>query len=456
MDPGFAIAASALNAQQTEISVTSENIANSQTPGYAAETAVLQTLPGANRTGVGGGVEVASISQASNVMLSANNWQAQGALSNLTSLQQVLSGIQNVFPIGQTSSSSGSQTTTNTGIAGQLANFWNAWDSVAQDPSGSAPRTEVVDLAQGLATTLQESSTQLSQISSNGVTQLQDQVTQINSLLGEAGQLNGAIVKTEGAAGNPDAVVDQLKGVLGQLAQLSGVGVSIGSDNTATVTLGGVSLVQESNVSTVALQASGGSYSLEANPGAVPLSVTSGSVAGLLAGLNQYVPQYQSDLDSVASSLISTVNGQLAAGFTAAGAAGGPLFSGTSASTIGVDPSVVADPTLLAAASTSGPAGANDGSNAQAMAELASSQTGADSKYQNLIQSIGSVNENVNTQVSAQSAVANQAQSALLSATGVDLDTELTNLMSFQANYQASAKLLTVIDATLQSLLQAV
>lgn len=453
MDSAFAIADSALNAQQTEIAITSENVANAQTPGYSTETANLKTLPGGE---TGGGVEVASIAQSQNLMLATNARQASGALSNLTALQHVMTGIQNVFPLGQTTSSSSSSTTTNTGLAGQLANFWSAWDAVAQDPSGSAPRTEVVNLAQGLSTTLQESSVQLAQLSANGVTELGDQVTQINSLLGEVGKLNSAVVQTEGAAGNPDAIEDQMQSVLGQLSQLAGVNVSYAADHTANVTVGGVSLVQEANVSNVSLVDNAGSYSLESNPGAVPLGISSGSAAGLLAGLNQYIPQFQGDLNDVADTLSATVNGQLAAGFTAAGAPGGPLFTGTGAANIGVAAAIVADPSLIAASSTAGAAGANDGSNAQVMAEFASSQTGADSRYQNLVQSVGSITENVNTQVSAQGAVANQAQSALQSATGVNLDQELTHLMSFQANYQASAKLLTVIDATMQSLLQAV
>jgi flagellar hook-associated protein 1 len=458
MSDGFGIVASALQAQQTEIGVTSNNIANAQTPGFAVETANMEALPSAGADGVGGGVEVNEISQATNSMLSANNWQAQGALSSLTSLQSVLGTIQNVFPIGQTTSSSGASTTTNTGLAGQLANFWNAWDGIAQDPSGTAPRTDVIDDAQGIATTLQEASTQLSQISANGVTQLSDQVGQVNTLLGQVASLNQQIDTVVGAGANPDSLDDQMTGVLSQLAGLAGVSIQTSSTGTATVNLGGVALVQGPTVNDVALVDTSGTYSLSASggSGSIPLTVSSGSIAGLLAGLNQYIPEYQGQLNSVASSLASTVNTQLESGYTASGAAGTAMFDGTTAQDLTVDPSIVADPTLIAAATTTGAAAANDGSNAQAMAEFATSQTGADAQYQNIIQSVGSVNETVNTQVSAQQAVATQAQTALSSSTGVDLDTELTDLMSFQANYQASAKVLSVLDDTVQSLLQAV
>ncbi|MHB1599596.1 MAG: FlgK family flagellar hook-associated protein, partial [Acidimicrobiales bacterium] len=171
MDQGLSIAISGLNASMAQIDATTQNIANSQTPGYVTESATLAALPGGGTVDVGGGVQVTSIAQANDLLLSANNLQAQGALSNLGALQQVLTGIESVFPLGQNSSASTTQSA-NTSIAGQLSNFWSAWDAVAQDPSSLAPRTQIVDMAQGLATSLNEAATQLGQLATNTASQL--------------------------------------------------------------------------------------------------------------------------------------------------------------------------------------------------------------------------------------------------------------------------------------------
>jgi flagellar hook-associated protein 1 len=456
MDAALSIADSSLNADTTALSVTAENVANVQTSGYVDETTNFEAIPGGDALGVGDGV-VATVAQATNALLSANNSQAQGALSNLTSAQQMLTAIQNVFPLGQGTSGSTSSST-NSSIAGQLATFWSDWDDVNADPSAPAPRSEIIQSAQGLVESLNEASTQLSQISTNSEAELTSQVASVNTLLSQAASLNQSILTTSTGGGDPSQLQDQMNAVVGQLSSLAGVNVRVQPNGTSTIAIGGITVVQGNLASTVAVTTAGGSTSLVASPGGIAVPVTSGSIAGVLTGINQYIPQYQSDLDEVANALSSTVNTQLAAGYTASGVSGAadPLFVGSGAAGIALNSAVVADPTLIAAASTNGAGAANDGSNAQAMAELGTSATGPDVDYQNLIQSIGAVTEAVNSQVTAQTSVANQAQAALSAVSGVNLDTELTNLQGYQQNYEASAKLLTTISTTMQSLIDAV
>ena len=458
MDEAMSIAASSLNAERVAMTATSENVANAQTPGYVAETAQISTLPGGDSLGVGDGVEVTTVSQATNALLAANNWQAQGALANLGSLQQSLTAIEDVFPLASEPSTSASSTTTNASISGQLANFWSAWDAIAEAPSSLAPRTEIVNMAQGLVTSLSEAATQLTQVQTNSTQQLGNQVEQVNSLLSQVAELNQSIVTTEGSGANANQLVDQLNAAVSTLSELAGVDVRMLGNGTAAVSIGGVAVVQGDNAATLSLSTTGGVTSVVANPGGVTAPISSGSMAGLLSSLNRYLPDYRQQLDTVADDLASTVNSQLAAGYTASGTSGvtDPLFVGSGAAGLAVNPAVVANPMLLAASGTAGAGAANDGSNAQAVAELGTVTTGPDAAYQTLVQSIGADTQNVNSQLEAQTSVANQAEQAQQAVSGVNMTQELTNLVTFQQNYEASAKLMTVVDATVQSLLTAV
>ncbi len=458
MTQALNIAASSLDAATIAMDTVAENVANAETPGYVAESADMEALP-AGTNGIGSGVET-SVSQNVDTMLETSSWQAQGQLSSLAALQQVLSSVVGLFPLGSAGTSS-STTTSETGIAGELATFWNSWDMIAQDPSSSAARVQTVDDAQAIAVSLNQAATQLAQFGVNTNDELSNQLSEVNSLLQQVAELNGSITQTA----NPQSanqLEDQLRQVLGTLAQLAGAQVRMQEDGTATVILGGVTVVQATTANTLELESSGTppqtGIVLATAPG-VDVPLAGGSVSGLLSALNVYLPQYQSELDELATSIETAVDSQLAEGYTATGASGAthPLFTGSGAAGISVSETLVAHPTLLAASTTSTPAAAkNNGANAQAMAELATLATGPDSLYRTLVQNIGTDTQSTDSQLSAATAVATQSQAALQSVTGVDVTTELTKLLSYEQMYQASAKLLAIADTAISSLLEAV
>ena len=448
MTIGLFIAGTGLDAMQTAMDTVAQNLSNASTPGYVSESAALVANPDTNALGVGGGVSVAAITQANSPLLTANVVQTQGALSQATSLQQVLNGAQAVFP--EPSSS---------GLAQQLSNFWQTWDSLAQSPSSPAPYNEVVDVAQNLVSSLHSASGQLTNLQNNSQTQLSSTVTQANTLLAQVASLNGQITATAGNGASPNSLIDQQNQVIQNLAQLVGVTVTPGPGGTANVEIGGIDLVQGTIAQTLAVQGAPGSETLATASGGATVPTSGGVAAGLLAAINQYLPSYQNQLDGVANALASTVNGQLAAGYTTTGQPGSasPLFTGSGAAGLSVNPSVVANPESIAASSTATlPAASNNGGNAQAMAQLFNSPTGPDQTYQSLIEVLGSQVQSVNNQVHSQTSVANAAQQQLQAATGVNPDTQMVTLLNLQQTYQAAAKVIQTIDTALQSLLNTV
>lgn len=475
MTQALGIGASGISADMTVIDALAQNIANAQTPGYISEMANLAALPGGSMFGAGSGVEVTSITQATNALLSANNWQAQGALSNLSALQETLSAVENVFPLASQPAGATTASSSSSSIAGQLSTFWSAWDAIAENPSATAPRVEVLDDAQGLVTSLHEASAQLAQITENAVSELTGQVQQVNSLLAQVANLNQSIALTEGSGSSTAPLEDQLQSALSTLSQLAGVEVRMQPNGTATVSISGMAVVQQNTAGVLELSSSTtpttGTRKLSVNlevssgtPLAVPVS--GGSIAGLLSSVNTYVPKAQSMLNSVASSLATTVNNELKTAYTATGAPATStpdhwqMFVGTAtAAGIELNTAMVGTPSVIAVSSTdatTGRAAANNGAIAQAMAELGTTPNGPDAHYQTLVQSMGALTQSVNNQVEAQTAVASQAKQALEAVTGVDITSDLTSLLNFQQNYEASARVLNTVDSAVQALLQAV
>lgn len=446
-DLALNIAASGLDAQQTAMDTISENLTNANTPGYVSEKVALATNPGGDLLGVGDGVRTVGVLQNTDGLLATNAQQTQGILSQTTSLQQILQGAQAVFPEPSAS-----------GISADLSSFWQSWDAVSQDPANPAPRTQVVDLAQNLVSDFQQASQQLGNLQTNAQTQVASSVTQVNSLLAQAATLNQKIGATQGSGSPANSLVDQQNQVLSELASTIGAVGVVQPDGTTNVEVGGITLVQGSWSDTVQVTGSTGDMSLVAQASGATIPASSGSIAGQLAAINQYLPAYQSQLDAVANDLASTVNTQLAAGYTATGTSGSadPLFQGTGAAGLTVNAAVANDPQLIAASDTATlPDATNNGANAQAMAELFNVPTGPDQQYQSLIQGLGSQVQAINNQVTAQTSVANAAQQNLQAIEGVNTNDQMVQMLTYQQAYQASAKLVSTVDTMMQALISA-
>jgi flagellar hook-associated protein 1 len=437
---GLYTALSGIEAETTAMDATSNNVANANTAGFVREQAQFSAVPT-------GGVLVAGIQQVTSQLQQANALSATSSSSAASAFQNLLSTAQSAFP------EPGAD-----GLQSQLSSFWSSWDDVANDPSQLASRTQVVNFATNMVSGLNQASSNLSQLQQSSASQVSSVTAEVNNLLSQIAALNKSAVAA-GSNGAANGLVDQRNALLSSLAGDIGITVRPQSDGSVNVYAGGLALVQGATADSLSVSSSGGTVSVTSAHTGTAVPITQGTIGGLLQGINQSIPTYQARLDQVASALATTVNTQLAAGQTAAGAPGQPLFvaiggGAVTAASISVNPPVAADPTLLAAASAG--AGPLDGSNAQAMAELASSATGPDQSYRIMIGDLGSDVQAATSLASTQAVFSQQASAADQAVSGVNTDEEMVNMLRYQHGYEAAAKVITTLSSTLESLLAAV
>ncbi|HET9076915.1 MAG TPA: flagellar hook-associated protein FlgK [Acidimicrobiales bacterium] len=446
---GLNIAASGVDAAQTAMDTIAQNLSNANSPGYVAETANLTTNPGGDVLGVGDGVRVTSVSQANDTLLVNSVQQSQGAVAQSSALQQMLQQAQLAF-----------QEPSSSGVSADLSSFWQAWDNIAKNPTDPAARQQVVDLAQNLVTDFNQANQQLQTTSDNASTQLGNLVTEANQLLGQVATINSQIYAAQKGGGSPNSLIDQRNQLMSKLATDIGATGSTQADGTFQVKVGGVTLVAGGWYDQLK-QVLGTPESLVTKTSGVTLPASAGTAAGLLAGMNSYIggsSGYRAQLATVEGALANSVNTALGNGVTTTGASGSayPLFQTDATGNWTVNQSIVSDPSLIAAASSTSTAPVNDGSNAQAIANMWDSATGPDAAYRNLVQQVGDQVSSVNNQVQAQTGIANAAQQNLQAVTGVDPNQQLVSLMNFQQAYQASAKVISTVDSAMQALMAAV
>jgi flagellar hook-associated protein 1 FlgK len=106
--------------------------------------------------------------------------------------------------------------------------------------------------------------------------------------------------------------------------------------------------------------------------------------------------------------------------------------------------------------------GSGDNANALAMAQLANQgvlvggTVGISAGYSSLVGVVGTVTQQANVTQTAQQAVVKQAEQAVSSVSGVNLDEEAANMLRWQQAYAAAAKVVTAADTLFQTLLDAV
>jgi flagellar hook-associated protein 1 FlgK len=443
---GMYTALSGLAAAQAAMNAASQDISNVNTPGYTRTRANLQTVMGGGPLDTGSGVMVTSIQQLRDAYLtaSANSATADSAKAQVSS--DGLGNIENI--LGETGTD---------GLASRMDAFWSSWDTVANNPSLSGGEQTVLAQAGSMAQTLNSKSGQLAAAQTQALGQITSDLGQVNQALTQIASLNTQITGLGANNANANALIDQRGQLLTTLSGLAGTTARYESNGSVTVLSGGMRLVQGSVADTLTLSPT--------QPGVVmsslaklPIPLNGGTIGGLSTLARTTIPTYQAQLDAVATSLATTVNGQLAAGYTAGGVSGAtlPMFTSTlpmSAATISVNPALTATTGQLALSS------AADGSNvknAQAMAELGSSSTGPDAVYRTMVGKLGLDSAGAMAASATADATKTSANEASDSISGVNLDEELANMLQFQQAYQAAAKTLTTLNTTIQSLLQAV
>ncbi len=173
-----------------------------------------------------------------------------------------------------------------------------------------------------------------------------------------------------------------------------------------------------------------------------------GRVGAELTGLGVTLPDYASALDGVAAALATSVNSLHTSGFTTTGAAGGAFFSGTTAATIAV---AVTDPADVAVSSDA--TLALDGGIGDRLAGLAGAPGGADQMYRTVVARLGVVVQSTEQLATTQNAITGQVDAARMSAASVNVDEELTSMLSYQRGYEAAARVMNAVDSMLDTLI---
>lgn len=451
---GLNTALSALTASQLALDTAAHNTANANTDGYSRQEVALVesppfTYPAFNRSGtpgqLGTGVTVATIQRVRDTFLDLQIRSQLAPQGQWQTRSEELAKVEAAFPEPNGS-----------GLGTALGSFWNAWQDLAADPTSTAARSVLVGQAGTLAQQFSSDASQLRGATDGADYQVGQQVSQVNTLASQIALLNAQIQRVTVTGDHPNDLQDQRDKLLDRLSQIVSVTTVPQADGTVTVLAGGIDLVSGDRARTMTTVPDVNGHQVPSWPSSGPVTLGQGQLAAYVQLRDSTLPGYMSQLNQLAKGVADAVN---ALQNPTPPGTGIDLFTytpGSEAATIAVNAAVVADPSLVVAGAVGSP---GDGDIAGQIADLRNAksfaggtQTASDF-YTSLIGTIGSDAQQANTLSTNQGLVVDQLKTRRESVSGVSLDQEATDMIRFQRAYQAAARVITIVDETLDTLI---
>ncbi len=306
------IGVSGLYVSKMAINVTGNNVANVNTPGYSKERVdILPSMPLVEYAGVfGTGAEVSQVISTRNALIDKRVRNANEQMNFYNKLNNTLDEIQSVF-----------NEENGVGLKGAMEQFFNAWHALSLNPDLETARQQVIEKGLTLSKAIKDAYSSLQQIRNGLDDSVGYTITQINSLAKRIAQLNYEIAKAElGDKDHANTLRDERSQLLEKLTGLANVTILEGSyDKNSkpemTILLGGMPIVSGKDYNELASEKLEGEkynrvYFVESSGAKIDITgrITDGSLGAILKLRDKTVPEYQNDVDKIASTLIQEVN----------------------------------------------------------------------------------------------------------------------------------------------------
>lgn len=472
-------ARSGLQASSLRADIAATNVANASTPGYVRRSALLaESIVGNSTTGVG----VDSIVRSADAALTSQRMLLSSDLAQASVMSSTWQAL----------SSRLGDTTDGYGLFSLISDFETALSAAATSPESESNASAVVDAANALATEFNDLSRYIETERSEADYEIANGVNTVNAALQRVQALNTKILSVDRTSTQAAALMDERQMVVDTIAEYMPIEtVNRGNGQIDIVTKEGVYLLagtartiefNSSNVFGANQTLENGNLSgltvdgLDLTPGAATYSaISSGLFSALFTLRDTELPKFNAQLDTVANDLITRLSNDALDPTKTPGdfglfidenPAGGAGIAGRIAVNPLVDPSQGGELSRLRdglGAATPGPTGNNS-----ILSAMFDAITSTNSINANGLQGLFSVAE-LTANFSSLTGQARISKETILSSTstqhsimleaeqsksGVDIDTEMQELLAIEQAYAANARVMEIANQLIQRLME--
>jgi len=294
--------------QQANIEVIGHNIANVNTPGYSRQKLILEAGPSLTTFigQMGTGVKAVTVQREYDKFVSAQlNFEKQ-LLGGWQARDYSLQRIEEIF-----------NESSDYGLSTVMDEFWNAWQSLADNPSGQAERVGLVRMAETMAEDFNKMYEDMHMLQTDINSSIKGVVDDINALVDQIAELNEKISSIEMGNDSANDFRDQRDMLLNELAGKIGCSyiedsigqISIFMENGNPLVQGriGWHLMVEVDTSNYNF------YDVSWDDGTGTLTditdnINRGELSGLLEVRDTAIPTYLKKVDKLVAEIINELN----------------------------------------------------------------------------------------------------------------------------------------------------
>ncbi len=295
---------SGMRASQSAMRVTSQNIANANTPGYVRTDLTLQ--PSSNLGG-GAGVEIAGIQRAADRFLATASYIAQAAQGASQARSDILARAQAAF----------GDPTSDTSMFATLDDFWSALTQIGVDPASTLRRDDAVSALQATYGEVRRIGDSIQSMIGEADQRIGDAVSSAQNLLNRIAALNDEIRLTKRSGADASAAENAQSAVIDDLSAIMDVRIEPVEEGGVHVRTSGGALLVGAQAATLSYTpnsapfATHGVISFNASLGTqsnIEPFLLGGELKGLLQARDQDLPALAEAIGGFAGALADTLN----------------------------------------------------------------------------------------------------------------------------------------------------
>jgi|AGTN01.2.fsa_nt_gi flagellar hook-associated protein FlgK len=482
---GLEIARRGLAVSQQAITLTGNNISNANTEGYTRQRLVIESLypnTQSRLSGVvtiGGGAEVTGVSQVRSEYIDRQLRDEYAALGQWNTRSEEMQFIESIL---NELSKSGS-------ISSALADFYKSLGELTTKPDSVEIRTNLQQNGIKLCETLGYYYDQLVEAQNSYNQAMSVTVNKINNLLTSIASYNEEIYGYEMGGQNANQLRDNRNMLLDELSKLVNIRYSEDADGKLTVSVEGTALVSHTSTTlltvdddqTGVVSGESGYYSIYYAGTTTDFEYSGGQLQaytdlrdGNTVG-NIGIPYMLNSLNALARGLAQEFNAVHSGGYTIPYGAGTSQtgvnlfevpaggYAAITAGNLSLSEEVLESVYNIAASSKEVDLSASDtqegnNENALALYALTSSKTlstvgNFEDYVKSFVVQVGITSAGAQETSESQSTIVENLETRRESISGVSIDEEMINLISYQYAYAAASRVLTTIDEALDVLI---